>query len=629
MRKQLLSMWAVWLVSGSVLLAQGVGINTAGNPPDPSAILDVSSTSQGLVPPRMSTTQRNNILNPVSGLMVYNTDTNCLNIWNGTSWRQSCYDCDFNAPAANNNGPVCEGGTIQLSASAIAGATYSWTGPGGFTSSAQNPSVSNASLSNGGNYNVVATVNGCSATPQTTFVIVNSTPATPTASASNGGLACVGDNITLSSSNVPGATYAWSGPNGFLASGQNTLLSNAQVSQSGSYNVIASVNGCSSASSSTSVTVSAIPATPGVISGPSAVCPNSAGDVYSIASVPGAVSYNWSIPGGASITSNAGTSITVTFGVSPAGTVSVTAQNTCGTSSPSNLSITQSAVCSPMAFIHTGANQTFTVPPGVTSLSVKMWGAGGGGSWDGRGGAGAYVAGNMTVTPGQTLTLVVGGGGLYSTGNTGATGGFGGGGNGGNNTNGGAYLSGSGGGRSAIQTTLGVDFATAGGGGGGGGFDNAKKPNAGSGGAPNGQDGADAISGFSGNGRGRGATTGAGGAGSNAGGYSNSSPGSSLQGSSGGNGAGGGGGGGGGYYGGSGGCGTPTLSQPVGGGGGGSSYTSNLSGVTNLMTNQPNDNGNGGQVDAPNNTDPAYLAGVGVGAPVRENGGNGLIVLSW
>src|SRR5688500_1196562 len=43
------------------------------------------------------------------------------------------------APAAASNSPVCIGSTINLSASLIAGATYSWTGPSAFTSALQNP----------------------------------------------------------------------------------------------------------------------------------------------------------------------------------------------------------------------------------------------------------------------------------------------------------------------------------------------------------------------------------------------------------------------------------------------------------------------------------------------------------
>jgi hypothetical protein len=60
----------------------GVGTNT----PAASAVLDASSTTQGFLPPRMSTTQRNTISSPVSGLMIWNTDDIELQVYNGSLW---------------------------------------------------------------------------------------------------------------------------------------------------------------------------------------------------------------------------------------------------------------------------------------------------------------------------------------------------------------------------------------------------------------------------------------------------------------------------------------------------------------------------------------------------------------
>jgi uncharacterized protein (TIGR02145 family) len=66
--------------------AQSVGINATGDAPNGSAILDVSSTTKGFLPPRMTTAQRNLIPTPVEGLVIYNTDEKTLNIYNGNSW---------------------------------------------------------------------------------------------------------------------------------------------------------------------------------------------------------------------------------------------------------------------------------------------------------------------------------------------------------------------------------------------------------------------------------------------------------------------------------------------------------------------------------------------------------------
>jgi hypothetical protein len=76
------------------------------------------------------------------------------------------------APAASNSGPVCAGGTIQLTASTIPGATYSWTGPNGFASSLQNPTVPGVGAASAGTYQVIATVSGCATLAGTTSVSV-------------------------------------------------------------------------------------------------------------------------------------------------------------------------------------------------------------------------------------------------------------------------------------------------------------------------------------------------------------------------------------------------------------------------------------------------------------------------
>jgi len=66
--------------------AQSVGINADGSDPNASAMLDVSSTTKGFLPPRMTTAQRNLISSPAEGLVIYNTDEKTLNIYNGDSW---------------------------------------------------------------------------------------------------------------------------------------------------------------------------------------------------------------------------------------------------------------------------------------------------------------------------------------------------------------------------------------------------------------------------------------------------------------------------------------------------------------------------------------------------------------
>jgi len=73
------------LLFSSTILAQ-VGINSNNSLPDPSAMLDVASTTRGFLPPRMTTTERNAINSPVAGLTIYNSSTNCIETYNGSGW---------------------------------------------------------------------------------------------------------------------------------------------------------------------------------------------------------------------------------------------------------------------------------------------------------------------------------------------------------------------------------------------------------------------------------------------------------------------------------------------------------------------------------------------------------------
>lgn len=61
-----------------------VGIGTIS--PESSAILDISSTSQGVLVPRMTTTQRNAIASPAQGLLVFDTDLGSFYYHDGSAW---------------------------------------------------------------------------------------------------------------------------------------------------------------------------------------------------------------------------------------------------------------------------------------------------------------------------------------------------------------------------------------------------------------------------------------------------------------------------------------------------------------------------------------------------------------
>lgn len=90
-----------WVVNNSNIHNDGTGVGVGTNSPNASAKLEIASTTQGLLPPRMTTSQRNAIASPAVGLTIYNTTLNCLQWWNGSFWYDAC----------GNNPPV---GTITL-----------------------------------------------------------------------------------------------------------------------------------------------------------------------------------------------------------------------------------------------------------------------------------------------------------------------------------------------------------------------------------------------------------------------------------------------------------------------------------------------------------------------------------
>ena len=229
-----------------------------------------------------------------------------------------------------------------------------------------------------------------------------------------------------------------------------------------------------------------------------------------------------------------------------------------------------------VSYSYTGADQTFTVPAGVYSINITtMYGGGGGANTSGTystPGKGGSVSGTLAVTPGETLTIMVGaGGGNTPSATTLYGGGAAGNGTGQNGTNGG--------GRTAIRRA-GVDVVTAGGGGGSAAISAYGDNNAGNGGGTTGDNGggtdhSGSAPGPTGGGGGTQTAVGGGGAGFNTP-AEFGAPGTGSQGGAPSYQCGGGGGG---YFGGGGGGYSIADASSSGGGGGGSSYVANLTGT--------------------------------------------------
>lgn len=95
---------------------------------------------------------------------------------NGCSTMSANFKITVNSiPVAisNSNSPVCIGSAINLSAQTVSGATYSWTGPNGYSSTAQNSLISSATTANAGNYSLRVSNNSCNSVPATVMIVVN------------------------------------------------------------------------------------------------------------------------------------------------------------------------------------------------------------------------------------------------------------------------------------------------------------------------------------------------------------------------------------------------------------------------------------------------------------------------
>ena len=119
MKKHLLSLF---LLSSSlpILAQQNVSISDVPATPNPTSVLDVSSTTKGMLMPRMTTVQRNAIITPANGLLVYDIDVNCVMYYSTTlaSWNSLCSGSNASSLIANTTtvaaGANCPSGGVLL-----------------------------------------------------------------------------------------------------------------------------------------------------------------------------------------------------------------------------------------------------------------------------------------------------------------------------------------------------------------------------------------------------------------------------------------------------------------------------------------------------------------------------------
>lgn len=215
---------------------------------------------------------------------------------------------------ASNNGPLCAGDQLNLSVVSAAATTFSWTGPNGFVSTLQNPTIPNAQTVNEGVYTVTISDGNCSTTLTTTVVI--STSGTPTINPA--GPFCTGDPAVILTS--PTAGGIWSGP-GIIDANAGLF----DPTQAGTGNqIITYTVGSGSCAGSNQTTIN-VNARPTVTVNNATICPNQSATL----TASGATTYTWSPATGLDVTS--GSTVVSTVGSTTTYTVTGTTNGCIGT----------------------------------------------------------------------------------------------------------------------------------------------------------------------------------------------------------------------------------------------------------------------------------------------------------
>ena len=251
---------------------------------------------------------------------------------------------------------VCPSTSGAYSIATVANATsYTWTAPANASITAgqgtASVTVSYASGFTTGTLSVKATGCGGTSVAKTLTVTKTTAPATPVTIS---GLAtvCASTSGTYSIAAVANATsYTWTAPvNASITAGQGTTsvtVTYASGFTTGTLSVIATGCGGTSAAKTLAISKTAIPATPGAITGASPACAAST-QTYSITAVPNATSYTWTLPTGMSYVANSSTTGTVIQVVLAStfsgGTLSVKATNCSGSSATVSKVLTASAL---------------------------------------------------------------------------------------------------------------------------------------------------------------------------------------------------------------------------------------------------------------------------------------------
>ncbi|MFZ4740433.1 MAG: gliding motility-associated C-terminal domain-containing protein [Bacteroidales bacterium] len=183
-------------------------------------------------------------------------------------------NCALLPPNTHNNGPICEGDTLKLTANTIPNAQYVWSGPNNWTSYVQNPVIPHATAMNAGTYYLLFTVNNQISPETQTVVVVKPKPNVIATSDT----ICLGDTAIITASGAN--SYIWTPGNLTTAS---LKLSPTLTS---SYKVIGNSLGCKD----TATTIIKVNPKPVITANNPSICINDSATLIAN----GALNYTWS-----------------------------------------------------------------------------------------------------------------------------------------------------------------------------------------------------------------------------------------------------------------------------------------------------------------------------------------------
>jgi len=288
-----------------------------------------------------STTASITVVWNTSGTIIC-TPSNSCGSGTASSLSVTVNDVPSKPSSITGSNTLCAASATQTySVTTVSGVNYNWN---------VSPS-SSATITGSGNtvsvvWNSSGTIqctpsNGCgSGTPSTLSVSVTDVPSKPSS--------IIGSNSVCASSGIQnynvtstsGVNYTWSVSPSTAAtiSGSGNAVS-VSWNSSGTLSCVPS-NGCGAGTpSSLSVTVNDIPAKPSSIAGAGTLCASATTQTYSITPITG-VSYNWSVnPSSAATITGAGNAASITVDWNTSGTLLCTPSNSCGSGTPSLLSV--------------------------------------------------------------------------------------------------------------------------------------------------------------------------------------------------------------------------------------------------------------------------------------------------